>query len=1240
VLGSFGRLMASPDAARHVHEALFYFFEGYQTRNAELLFKMIEHTVREAVRKAEEAGVPDAEYRVKQFVLEVIDVLARAGERYRRQALEGISTIEKALRATAFAGLSAAALYSVYHGLYSEAVVSSVASAVALAEVGQFKEAVQYVQRAAKALYEAAKEVFERVKVTVQRLVELFVEAVTRVLAWIDEHKAYLFFMAAVAAGVIALSVALNLWGTIELDKLAYAASLTPFIPAGVKGYSREEVFNILKNDPDPYERFKEIAKAANAGEVKLAEPWESLRVLILPRPSEERGLMWGRGAGLYSKYRGDENYKRALFYAAFALEEAFGVYRSAFREVAEGLGKAVQRVEVVEEPFRRVMYMADLGRLAQLVEKEEAAFGDALRVLRERLNEYAVRYGLRDLLDVEEEAARRLAEATAPELSEFNDVNFGVKAYAALIAYREYALGRRGVFGIAAWHWLEAGGSARLLYYAPGTAYNKAERVKAERPAAVEELVAEALRCLFLKPGADYHSDFIKLLGSGKLALELVEEKTGKKTESNVFRLFRPEEGGGLKELGIRLIIRKVGESIIYALEFDDVKRWQELFKQELEVAMKAAEEVGERLPVEDRLPYMGGWVNSDVAITRNKKGEKVLRMTTSHLWQLAETHALFDWSNITVPDVGLTLEGPKPQFDAYTSLDKLDEAVRRSAEGGWLYMLGTKAGLEDIMHVKSWDDLKRWVAEHWDEVIKAVKKRLKDVKVGSGFDLARALEELEGLKSRLADDKIAREVVMPALLLIQAERLGVNEETLMYFGATVSGAIDGDGHVSAAMRMVGLASGRREIAMLWAATLAAYGIKTKAVNVGSGYQVVASGDDAVKLAGLYFLYGAPLLEGDDRLKNHKLAEAVKLAAEGLDIRWEGLRRTEDGLVAADLTISEGDVEIKYNVYLREHDILLQFRSTDRSRAELAARLLKRAGVNAEVKKVGSEDVWQVRATTDKLAAGHEELRKALAEIVKTARDNGWVDEKKARRWLEKLEKGMAAWEGKKFMVRLVEGALVVRFSSTSRESLEEVAREFKAMGLKEDTHFAVRWSGGRGYVSLLAEGVRRLAWVSTYGEEGQRRRAAEFLKFLKARAKGGEVLRKLEALLEEGRSRGALRLVGLEKDGVKVLDVKTEEKDNKLYVTIKAEVDGAAGEYKITLYRGIRGARYLRFHVRGEEAVARAVKLVEALTGERPFTVELSDGRTRIGGAGRHIDALARYEELREAIERWSSR
>jgi hypothetical protein len=230
VLSSFGRLMASPDAARHVYEALFYYFEGYQTRDGELLFARIERTVREAVRRAEEAGIPDAEYRIKQFILEIIDILATAGEKYRRDALRAVSTVEKALRATALAGLSTAALYSVYHGLYSGAVLSSVATAVALVEVGRFREAVEYVQKAAKALYETAKDVFERVKVTVQRLVELFIEAVARVLAWIDEHKAYLFLMAAATAGAVALSTALNIWGMIELEMLAYAASAAPFV--------------------------------------------------------------------------------------------------------------------------------------------------------------------------------------------------------------------------------------------------------------------------------------------------------------------------------------------------------------------------------------------------------------------------------------------------------------------------------------------------------------------------------------------------------------------------------------------------------------------------------------------------------------------------------------------------------------------------------------------------------------------------------------------------------------------------------------------------------------------------------------------------------------------------------------------------------------------------------------------------------------------------------------------------
>ena len=625
--------------------------------------------------------------------------------------------------------------------------------------------------------------------------------------------------------------------------------------------------------------------------------------------------------------------------------------------------------------------------------------------------------------------------------------------------------------------------------------------------------MVAEALRRLFLKPGANRYRGFVEeLVKGGKLALELEEKKT-KKTESYVFRLYRVKEGGEFKELGIKLRIEKEGAGIVYFLELD--ARWRGFFKPELEAAVKAAEELKERWPVEDRFPYMLGWANSDVAITR-RRDERVLRMSTSHLWQLAETHALFDWS-VGGLRMSLTLEGPKLQVVVEAPLERLDEAIGISAEVGWLHMLGDRAGLEDLMHVRSWDDLKQWVAKNWDVVVDAAVKRLGEEVRG----------ELEVLRNKLNDDKTAREVVAPALLLIQAERLDVNEATLRYFGAVVSGAIDGDGYVSAAMGEVGLTSGERAIVQLWGAVLAAHGIKTKVAKAGGAFQVVASGGDAARLVSLYFLYGHPLLEGDDRLKNHKLAEAVKLGAEGLSVSWEGLRRTEGGRVAADLTISAGDIKVKYNVYLPSDEVVLRLQSTDLGRVELAARLLKLAGVTAEMKKEGGRDVWRIVATTNMLAAGHEELRNAIAEIVKATRGKGWVDAGTAERWLKKLERGHVLKEGwPKYLVRLVEGTLVVRFASPNPDSIEREKQRLENMGLEEGKHFTVKMpKGGRdGYVYIRREGLERAARLSVYGSGRQRELAAEFIEYILQRAEeeGEEVSEKATKIVDEGVSRG----------------------------------------------------------------------------------------------------------------------
>jgi Fe2+ transport system protein FeoA len=240
------------------------------------------------------------------------------------------------------------------------------------------------------------------------------------------------------------------------------------------------------------------------------------------------------------------------------------------------------------------------------------------------------------------------------------------------------------------------------------------------------------------------------------------------------------------------------------------------------------------------------------------------------------------------------------------------------------------------------------------------------------------------------------------------------------------------------------------------------------------------------------------------NKVINHKLDGAVKLGAEGLDIRWEGLRLTKSG-VAADLIISEGSIAVKYNVYLR-NDIQLQFQSTDRSRAELAARLLKLAGVGAEVKRKSDEDVWYVYVSTDVHAAGHEKLRKALAEIVREAAARGWVDEKKAEGWPEKLEEGRILKEGwPKYLVRLSSsGALEVKYRSTSPDSIVQEAQRLREMGLKEGVHFTVKKPEGnkKGYVNILKEGLTYAAWLSVYGSERRRELATEFVEYILQRA------------------------------------------------------------------------------------------------------------------------------------------
>ncbi len=339
----------------------------------------------------------------------------------------------------ASAGLSAAALYSVYSGLYSEAVVSSVASAVALAEVGQFKEAVQYIQKAAKTLYKAAKEAFEKVKVTVQRLVELFVGAVARVLAWVDEHKAYLFLM---AAEVVALSVALNLWGLVEMDKLAHAAVGVPPFVAGLADVG-EKTAERFKTLAERYERWRVDENVINEfinAPLNKERPYKTLLRLAdspnlpLPLAKLKEAL----------EHVQDEVVQDAAVVAALVLyktlvknAEAYGEWAAWYKWV-RGLVKE-QKFTVAADKIRELR-------------KAQKRLEEAAEEVRRELNSVLALYALhsRDLyeklrphLEVDLGKAEELAEASYKRFSDYSDANMGTKAYAALLS-----IARGGIYG------------------------------------------------------------------------------------------------------------------------------------------------------------------------------------------------------------------------------------------------------------------------------------------------------------------------------------------------------------------------------------------------------------------------------------------------------------------------------------------------------------------------------------------------------------------------------------------------------------------------------------------------------------------------------------------------------------------------------------------------------------------------------------------------------------------------
>ncbi len=1213
-----------------------------------------------------------------------------------------------------------------HHGLYSEAVVSSIASAVALAETGRFKEAVKHVQRAAKALYEATKEIFEHVKVAVQRLVELFVEAVTRVLAWIDEHKAYLILM---AAGAVALGVALNLWDAIELEKLAYAASLTPFfVGLADVGERAAERFRALG---ERYERGRvdeSLIDGVLGAPLRGERPYVALLKLAgsanLPKPLAELRRALTRVEG------GAE--KDAAVVAALVL------YKTLVKN-AETYGKWAgwykwARSLVKEREF--TVKAEEVKRLREAQKRLENAAEEVRRELNNVLALYAshsrdLYEKLKPHLEVDVEKAGELAKARRIELSKYSDAGMGTRAYAALLS-----VARGGAYGHAAMLLIGEGALADVVISTPEGAYEKAGKIAKGRGEVVDPSYSGRRERSVGQPS--WEDKAASALLRYLLSRAVDEDLMFRRVEGG-FEVFRAY--GGVETRIDELKIGKAAHS----------KTGEEELRRFVEMAKETAPDLSGIRKIWQTLE----WLNTDVSFLR-----KQIVAGTAHPWQLRWYIALLGEGKIGGSGATVTEEGVKPNVAMYWPRETLDRIIAAEREE-----------LESLLGrpVKSWRELVdaidwSWVLERVGELAGALKSRIGPEKMSDaererlvrrmlgelallvhfaearrGKDdsrwreerakrLAKAVEALSGgrirdeyaerlarliisyaesraesVKERIdnlagelagvskeevwgvvefvlgdmcylardcARDEVVRKFVAPALELIMLDKAlrGRFDErkALLLFGEMYATALAGDGHVG--HRLVVLAVGGelgggaallRLVALLLLNQLLSdklkFGIRTYVAR-DRYYYIAATGEDAARLKRLLAV-SAPSAGGG--YLSPKFEEFVKEAR--VEVRPGNIRLTKKGRVAADLTISEAGIAVKYNVYLRD-EIELQFASTDRGRAELAARLLKLAGVSAEVRKEGGRDVWYVIATTDKLVAGREELRKAIVEIVETALARGWVDEKKAERRLDKLERRrMLREEWPKYLVKLKDGTLMVRFGSTNPDSIEREAQRLREVSLVESRHFTVKMpeEGRYGYVSILKEGLVYAAWLSVHGSDKQRRLAAEFVEYVlrRAREEGKEVYEKAVEIVEEGRARGSLRLEGFEgvvevggrEHVVKVIDGGAELEESwsgkkLLRIKITADVNGVRREYTITYGRYGRNNAAVSYATAradapgGREADAeRFSALIKALTGREPRIRRRSDGTIELVCDREHLDGFMRYAELADAIEKW---
>ncbi|MCU7788456.1 hypothetical protein ODS41_11095 [Pyrobaculum sp. 3827-6] len=1118
---------------------------------------------------------------------EVIKALISTHE----DALKAVATVEQALRLTVFASAAAESIIALHHGLYGEAVVSAVAGALALVEEGRFEKAVEYVKRAAESAYEALREVFEKAKIALERLYELFVEAVARVVAWIDEHKAWLFLAAAVTAGIITWAFAYDVFGSIELGKLALASGLIkygefkkpPAVEELVKaakernatvGGALEELFKVV-NGLSRGAAKVDVATLLNiANQLKEAEgAWLEPTARTLEhwekgRRSDEERSEYAKAAFLIVwavlQRRAPEVYER-LVEMWNAREEAAAVLRQALvnndREKWREFYNVLNRLEKAEKSVLRI---------AEEVERELNAIAVNLKAAAERKGVKALKE-VAKWIEVDAREARELAEATQDELSKYSGAGYGIRTVAYLRAVVD-----DNVVGLTALRAFAAGDLASLVAYTPYSAYGKmlekAQDVKRGRLGELpleERLAVELDRVLRYAKEREELRPLVEAFESGEARVE----KTEKEGEYVIYAggmkaVLKLIEGGGAKlrgELTYPLADKKLEEARRAVLMYEEMRR-----EGKAPPPLREAQD---------------GWLLSDVHVSEEWK---VITMETASLEQVVTFLSAFGvgaeeihWGGgekeeekvkIYVDYFNVTGEGLRPMYRVELGgeyfkkvWERLSAARSMSEDEKRAFIDFVVRHLEGSRRERLRERLEKWIGEWLAKAPGSKQHRVFHTLV----DVFRELAQSE-------EDAGKREV---------AKRRAVG--ILLH-------AVLGDGSVYPNETRLTVGGGKEDKvpaevkADLYYALLKSIGYRPRMYKAGGAVYIKLYGDEAKRFAREALPYLAALermleaVKSDEQIYS-KVEKLIDMARAERVKAWIKDFTTEGKRPRARLVIEADGATAEYQIYLRkDNTVELRFGTTDREEAERRTAVLRAVGVRSEVRRVGNRVEWRIQVTTNALAAEsvHEAVRRAVAEFLEKCREAGALGEEAYRRLAAKFERGVPEWGEVRFSVTLrKDGTVVVGFEPSDPQSFSKAVELLRGLGMRDTcegdwcfVHFTAREPGvgKEGFVRITVDGLRYIGWLALHGEGDVRERAQWLRDMLlkEAEARGVEVRRRLEQYFREGEQWGSVKPPiekEVEVDGrrvkVRFEEVKAwrekSEKTEHLVVKIRAKVE-----------------------------------------------------------------------------------